>query len=107
MLSIEYTDGCRDLIPTDTAWQVGEGPTRFSEIYDGERYDARFETAKWIPAVTLDWSKDILIPQEGEEIRETERIAAQRVFITPAGETVVDFGQEVTGYVEFTLDARE
>ena len=28
------------------------------------------------------------------------------MFTAPNGETVVDFGQEVTGYVQFTLDAR-
>ena len=33
-------------------------------------------------------------------------MAAERVFTTPKGETVVDFGQEVTGYVRFTVDAK-
>ena len=28
-----------------------------------------------------------------------------RIFTTPAGETVIDFGQEITGYVEVSLDA--
>ena len=28
-----------------------------------------------------------------------------RIFTTPAGETVIDFGQEITGYVEISLDA--
>ena len=49
--------------------------------------------------------KEILIPQEGEEIREQEVVTAKSVFRTPAGEMVVDFGQEITGYVEFTVDA--
>lgn len=105
-LTLRYADGSEEILYTDESWQAGESVVRFSEIYDGEQYDASFETADWQPARLLDWPKDILIPQEGEKIREIERIAACRVFTTPAGETVVDFGQEVTGYVEFSLTAK-
>ncbi|MBR1584908.1 MAG: family 78 glycoside hydrolase catalytic domain, partial [Clostridia bacterium] len=105
-LTIRYADGSETVIQTDESWQWAEGPVRFSEIYDGETYDARIEPKDWQPVKLLDWPKDILIPQEGEIVRETERIAAKRVFRTPKGETVVDFGQEVTGYVEFTLYAK-
>ncbi len=105
VLTLKYADGSEDIIRTDESWECGESAVRFSEIYDGETYDARFETEKWLPAQLLDWSHKILIPQEGEEIREVERVAAKRVFVTPKGETVVDFGQEVTGYVEFSVNA--
>lgn len=105
-LTIRHTDGSETRIGTDVNWQWAEGPVLLSEIYDGERYDARVEPKDWHSVKRLDWTKDILIPQEGEIIRETERIAAKRVFRTPMGETVVDFGQEVTGYVEFTVNAR-
>ncbi|MBQ6384221.1 MAG: family 78 glycoside hydrolase catalytic domain [Clostridia bacterium] len=105
-LRLCYADGSEETITTDEAWQWAESPVRFSEIYDGEIYDARTKPDGWQPVRPLAWSKDILIPQEGEEILETERVAACRIFRTPGGDTVVDFGQEVTGYVEFTLDAK-
>ena len=105
-LRIVYADGTEDTLPTDEAWQAGEGPIRFSEIYDGEACDARIEPHAWQNAKTLDWSRDILIPQEGEAVREMERVSARRIIRTPAGETLVDFGQEVTGYAEFTVDAK-
>ena len=104
-LHIAYTDGTEESISTDESWQWAKSRILFSEIYDGETCDARIEPEDWQPVKPLDWSKDILIPQEGEAIRETERIAARRVFRTPQGDTVVDFGQEVTGYVEITLNA--
>ena len=104
-LRIRYGDGTEETLRTDEGWQWTESPVLFSEIYDGETCDARIVPADWQPVKPLKWSKDILIPQEGEEIRETERIAAKRVFKTPQGDTVVDFGQEVTGYAEITLDA--
>ena len=104
-LTISYTDGTSDTVVTDGAWQAAGSRVRFSEIYDGETYDAGLEPSGFEAVKLLDWPKDILIPQEGEIIRETERVAARRVFRTPGGELVADFGQEVTGYVEFTVDA--
>ena len=105
-LHIAYTDGTEETILTDESWQWAKSRILFSEIYDGETCDARITPADWQPVKPLDWSKDILISQEGEAIRETERIAARRVFRTPQGDTVVDFGQEVTGYVEIALEAK-
>ena len=105
-LRIRYADGTEETVQTDEAWQWAESPVRFSEIYDGERVDARVVPGDWQPVRRLDWARDILIPQEGEAIRETERVAVKEILHTPAGETVVDFGQEVTGYVEFTVDAK-
>ena len=105
-LHIVYRDGAEETLSTDESWQWAQSRILFSEIYDGETCDARIEPGNWQPVKPLEWSKDILIPQEGEAIRETERIAARRVFRTPQGDTVVDFGQEVTGYVEIALNAR-
>ena len=105
-IRVSYGDGTEEILPTDDSWLCGESEIRFSEIYDGETCDAGFVTPEWKRVQTFSWPTDILIPQEGEEIREMERIAAKSVFRTPAGETVVDFGQEVTGYVEFTVEAK-
>ena len=105
-LRIAYSDGTEEILRTDERWQWGESSIRFSEIYDGESFDARFITTDWQAVRLLDWPKEILIPQEGEIVRETERVSALKVFRTPAGDTVVDFGQEVTGYVEFTVHAK-
>lgn len=105
-IHLTYEDGTEELLPTDESWLCGESRTRFSEIYDGESYDATFEEKDWSRAHVFSWPNEILIPQEGEEIREMERLSAKSVFVTPRGETVIDFGQEVTGYVEFTVSAK-
>jgi alpha-L-rhamnosidase len=106
-LHLTYEDDTKEIIPTDETWEYAESPVRFSEIYDGETYEAGFIPSSWKPAIIHQWSKEILVAQEGEIIKEQERINAVSVFITPKGETVVDFGQEVTGYIEFELDAKQ
>lgn len=106
-LEVHYADGSESVLSSDESWEFAESPVRFSEIYDGECYDAAFVPDKWETVRLLEWSKDILIPQEGEIVRETERVSAKAVLHTPAGETLIDFGQEVTGYVQFSVTARE
>ena len=105
-LEIYYENGGFDRIVTDESWSVSQSQVRFSEIYDGEIYDATFEADSSAPAVTFDGPEDTLIEQEGEEIAEQERVAVRSIITTPAGETVLDFGQEITGYVEICVDAR-
>lgn len=105
-LNITYTDGSKNLISTDETWTWNESCIRFSEIYDGEIYDALYEDKELKKVCCFDGPFETLISQEGEEIREMEVISAKSIFISPAGETIVDFGQEITGYVEFTADAK-
>lgn len=105
-LSIRYEDGRQEIIRTDESWQYTQSPIRFSELYDGEHYDANAVPGDPLPVSLLDLPHDMLIPQEGEKILERERIAAVRVFTAPNGERLVDFGQVITGYVSFSLNAK-
>ena len=106
-LSINYTDGTSKTICTDESWQYAESPIRFSEIYDGETYNANIIPEDWYSVSKLEWPKDMLIPQEGELIVEQEHIPAQRIFTAPNGEIIVDFGQEITGYAEISITAEK
>ncbi len=104
-LTLEYVDGSRETIVTDESWSVGESPIRFSDIYDGEVYDAGFSGGEWEPVKIEALSRDRLIAQEGEEIREQERIRPVRLFTSPKGERIVDFGQNFAGYLELSVNA--
>lgn len=104
-LEVTYENGDRETIVTDDSWSVSESSVRFSEIYDGEIFDASFQPDFSGNAECFEGPWDTLIPQEGEEIREQEQITTARIFTTPKGELVVDFGQEVTGYVVTTVTA--
>lgn len=105
-LKMDYTDGTTSCIYTDRNWQTTESAIRYADIYNGETFDAAFEDENPVPAVEQDFPKTQLIPQEGEIVRLHERLKPVRVIHTPAGETVLDFGQEVTGILQLTVNAR-
>ncbi|MDD3766566.1 MAG: family 78 glycoside hydrolase catalytic domain [Eubacteriales bacterium] len=103
-LEIKYKDGTASLIVSDETTKISKSPILFSSIYDGEIFDSRVEEFKWEPAKVMEYTKDTLIPQEGEEIVEVERLTPIAVTKSKTG-YVLDFGQNLTGYVEFTVNA--
>lgn len=102
-LTIVYADGTAESIVTDSSWTARESKLRYTNIYDGDIYDATFKAGSARHCICVDLEKDMLIPQEGEKIVEQERMPALQVIKTPAGDTVIDFGQNMTGYVEFRI----
>jgi len=105
-LEIVYAGGRTETIYSDESWQFRESQVRFSDIYDGEITDATFRPDYEGKVRVFEGPYETLIPQQGEEIREQEHIAAARIFQTPKGETVLDFGQNLTGYVATTVAAK-
>ena len=104
-IDIIYETGEIETIISDATWHCKESQVRFSELYDGEIYDARVQSSNIIDVEVFNGPYETLIQQQGEVIREQERLQAARLFTTPKGETIIDFGQEVTGYVEIMVDA--
>ena len=105
-LDIEYADGTMESIFTNQEWETAESAIKFSEIYDGETYDARFIPKEWQTACELKAPKSQLIAQEGETVKEAELFKPVKFINTPKGEKVIDFGQNLTGYVYFDINAK-
>lgn len=84
-LHLTDADGTREYA-TDESWQWAESPIRFSDIYDGETYDARVTPENWHFCRTDSCGKQMLIPQEGEIVTEHERLKPVAVLHTPKGE---------------------
>ena len=105
-LEINYKDGRSETVITDESWQTAKSECLFSGIYDGEITDANATVEFKDNAHIFDYDKGVLIPLEGEKTKEIERITPKEVIVTPKGETLIDFGQELTGNVEFTLNAK-
>lgn len=106
-LEIEYQDGTTVVIPTDATWTCSKSNILDANIYDGETVDFTSDTDEIFSVRELDdVNKEILIPTEGEVTREMMRLDAVEIFTTPKGETVIDFGQNITGYVEWVVPQR-
>jgi alpha-L-rhamnosidase len=105
-LDVKFTDGTKLLIPTDTSWTTRESMIRESSIYDGEVADATVRDTEKTPAVLYDGPTDTIIAQEGSIVKEMQTLIPARAFRTPKGELVIDFGQNLTGYVETSVFAK-
>ncbi len=106
-LEIVYEDGRKESIVTDENWKVRKSRILFSDLYDGEIYNAAAPDEEYGNVKVLtDLGKERLLPQEGEKICEHERLKPLRFFVTPAGERVIDFGQNLAGYVELHVNAQ-
>ena len=103
-LDIVYADGAKQCIATDSSWEVYTNEVTFSEIYHGETVDKTADK-KLIGFAKPDKLATKVVRQVGEDITEQERLAPVDFFVTPKGERVIDFGQNMTGYVELSITA--
>jgi len=99
-LFLEYEDGRKENIVSDTSWDVYTSEILSSELYNGETVDMTAEIKRVCSAVIDKSEKPELVSQIGENIVECERIVASELIITPKGERVIDFGQNIAGYAE-------
>jgi len=112
-LEVSYTDGTRERIVSDGHWRAATGPLLANDLYDGETYDARLERAGWSEAgyddrdwtgvEELAWDKATLFAPLGPPVRRTQLLSPQAIFRSPAGKTLVDFGQNLVGRVRLTV----
>lgn len=109
-LEIEYTDGSKETIISDNSWKTSYGPILAANIYDGETYDARLERqgwnnigyqegANWKPVEEMAFGPEKLVGMSGPQVTKHEEFKALKIFKTPKGETVADFGQNLVGWV--------
>lgn len=103
-LEVEYADGSRENVLTDARWRVMTTPILFSSI-DGETVDMNAPCGSGQCGLFA-YDKSVLIPQEGEIVREKLTLQPRAEFVTPAGERVLDFGQNMTGYVRIHARAQ-
>ncbi|MBR2868936.1 MAG: family 78 glycoside hydrolase catalytic domain [Clostridia bacterium] len=102
-LEIVYKNGETQVICSGKDWRARQSKVRYSNIYNGYIYDSDYFDRKPKSATEFPHPTEILIDRVGEKIVEVERVGAKKLIITPKGETVIDFGQNLTGYVEFTV----
>ena len=101
-IELTYADGHTERIYTDESWDVYSTDVLFSDLYDGETID---KTAKieYFGKAEINGMQYSLAEQVGADIIENERIAPAKLIIAPNGDKIIDFGQNLTGYVSLKI----
>jgi alpha-L-rhamnosidase len=113
-VNIQYSDGSQENVISNGSWKTTDtGPIRISEIYNGELADARrelpgwnkpgYNDQNWQSVSEKDYSKNNLIATYNEPVTKHEVFHPVRIFKTPKGEQVVDFGQNLVGWAQFKV----
>ena len=102
-LTMEFADGEKRIITSGGDWKCEFGKNVYTQFYNGYVYNPAYVDISPEKAVIFPHNNKILLDRQGERIIEQERLAAKEIIITPKGETVIDFGQNMTGYVEFRI----
>ncbi len=103
-LHLTYADHSKEVVVSDESWVYCGSDTEDGDgIYDGETinrllWDGR-ENPKKTPAAG--GVEGALVERYSIPVTEHEDIPVKEVIHTPAGETVLDFGQNFAGYVQF------
>ncbi len=100
-LRVTYADGTEQVVGTDESWQVTRSNVTFSNIYDGEHVDDTLVQVEPVPVSLLPADEAaestaklharLSLPVTAHETFEPELIC------TPAGECVLDLGQNIAG----------
>lgn len=107
-IEINYSDGATETIVSDNSWKSSTGEIVYSEIYNGETVDARKEKQGWLLAgyddktwngVTIaNYPMANLLATCNEPVKKQETFKPVKILTTPAGEKVIDFGQNLVGW---------
>lgn len=100
-IHIDYVDGTKEIIKTDENWISYESCIKSSSIYAGEVFDATFVPKQTYGVRKLEISKNLLTERLGVPVIVKEEITPIKAIKTPAGETVIDMGQNMVGWVKF------
>ncbi|WP_049827437.1 family 78 glycoside hydrolase catalytic domain [Paenibacillus maysiensis] len=96
---VEYEDGSIEEFGTDNSWSCFTGETITSEMYLGECIDKTISETEFGEVELYSFPKTVLVAQENEQVKITKKIKPIKSLVTPKGETVIDFGQNMAGFV--------
>ena len=109
LAQLEITDksGNRSVIGTNKTWLWSDdGEIRFADNKDGETVEAWRKPS--YNAFAKETECDILpVSSNNVPVTEHERFTVKNVITTPNGEKVLDFGQNIAGYITFAVTAKK
>nr|WP_229753614.1 family 78 glycoside hydrolase catalytic domain [Paenibacillus segetis] len=105
-LEIGYVDGTTEMIISDESfcWS-NDGPIRFADLKDGEIYDAAYvPTYQGMAKRTTE--EVVPTASNNVDLKEHEIFEAELI-TTPSGKQVLDFGQNIAGFLAFNIKGKK
>ena len=100
---------------TDESWEHFSSPITSSEIYNGEIFDSRLYDPAWSTksekssmsgqVEVLPFPSAKLIAPDVAPVRRIQELKPLEIITTPKGKKVLDFGQNIVGWLRFEKDA--
>ncbi|MGO1977547.1 family 78 glycoside hydrolase catalytic domain [Brachybacterium tyrofermentans] len=106
-LLITYADGSTQQVLTDESWTATDSPITFATIYDGQHEDRRLPVGDPRPVRAAEIDRATLIEQASPLITRHESRTPEKVWTSPSGKTLLDFGQNLVGWLRFTVAGPE
>jgi len=102
-LEVTTADGAVHRLVTDESWTAADSGVLADDLYDGQRTDLRVGERRTDTVDVIDADFGRLVAPDGPPVRVTDVLPARRVWTSPAGRTLVDFGQNVVGRVRLRV----
>lgn len=117
-LTLEYADGSRETVVSDTSWRTTESPVTYSSVYGGEDYDATRLREGWMEPGYDDsaWQRALPAPlgegtvlqaQTAYPLRVMQRFRPVTRRLTRHGKWLYDLGQNFQGIVQLTVTGKK
>lgn len=118
-MEITYKSGEQKIINSDAGWKgTRNGPIRFSDIYEGEDYDAnlempgwsspKFDDENWTTVEEQEIGSDIkLLPKRHAAVRDKMEMPVLAITEPEPGKFVFDLGQNIVGVAELNIPVKK
>lgn len=113
-IEIDYEDGTKEIIASDSNWKTATGGVRFASIYDGTTMDMTmaqpawckpsFDDSAWSPATLRKISKSLLEPLSAPPVRVKAELPMS--LRQEADRINLDGTQNISGWVRLTVDGK-
>jgi alpha-L-rhamnosidase len=111
-IHVDFTDGTTQVVATDTTWKARTGPITFSQVRNGEYYDARlglgawdaagYDDSAWVAAQVQTAPAGTLRPMLSPPCRVIRTVVP--VSVTKVGASwIVDLGENIVGWARISV----
>ncbi len=98
-LHVDHPDGSRTVVVTDPSWTWATGPIRGADLMAGQTVDLRIPLEGWAPVTVVDHGLENLCVSPAPPMRRIDELRPVTVTEPVPGHQVVDFGQNINGWI--------